>query len=509
MVTIVTKVLDGRYKLIKALGSGGFGRTYIARDMRRPGDPSCVVKHLQPASTDPNFVREARRLFNTEAETLEKLGNHAQIPQLLAYFEEEQQFYLVQEFIEGRSLEEEIKCKGSGKEQRLSEIEVIAILRDVLNILDFVHSEGVIHRDLKPDNIIRRSKDGKLILIDFGAVKAVQGSATEVEDGESRFTVTIGTPGYMPSEQSMGRPNFTSDIYGLGMIAINALTGLEPMDIPTDSLTGELIWRDRAKVTNLNGTLCDEIKISNGLAIVLTRMVRYQYSQRYQSAKEVLQALSAFVISDEPQTKKILIGTANPSVKVIKSQRQSAETASGLLVGGLFVLGTATIFYITSLLNKPVQPPIVINPIPAIKSNPTVTNSPTPALPTQPTSVFSQSLDIQVGQQVTKDGVLKPNQVISYVFAGKEKQKLTTTISGAGILMTILAPNGEPVDTRAIQVNNWDGTLAFTGDYKIQLKPNTTTTEPTTEVTPESKYVLSVFLNEDIPRVIEIVPPQQ
>jgi serine/threonine protein kinase len=505
---MMTKVLDGRYKLIKALGSGGFGRTYIARDMRRPGDPSCVVKHLQPASTDPNFVREARRLFNTEAETLEKLGNHAQIPQLLAYFEEDQQFYLVQEFIEGRSLQDEIKSKGSGKEQRLSEVEVIAILRDVLNILDFVHSEGVIHRDLKPDNIIRRAKDGKLVLIDFGAVKAVQGNTTELENGESRFTVTIGTPGYMPSEQSMGRPNFTSDIYGLGMIAINALTGLEPMDIPTDPLTGELIWRDRAKVTNLSGTLCEEIKISNGLAIVLTRMVRYQYSQRYQSAKEVHQALSAFIIPNEPQTTKILIGTANPSVKVIKSQRQSAETASGLLVGGLFVLGTATIFYITSLLNKPVQPPIVVDAIPDIRSNPTVPTPPTPVTPPEPTTLVSQSLDIQVGQQATKYGVLKPNQVVSYVFAGKEKQKLTTTVTAEGVLMTILAPNGEPVDARAIQVNNWDGTLTFTGDYKIQLKPNTITAETTTEVKPDAKYILSVFLNEDIPRVIDIVPPQ-
>jgi len=504
---MITKVLDGRYKLIKALGSGGFGRTYIARDMRRPGDPSCVVKHLQPASSDPNFVREARRLFNTEAETLEKLGNHAQIPQLLAYFEEEQQFYLVQEFIEGRSLQDEIKSKGSGKEQRLSEVEVIAILRDVLNILDFVHSEGVIHRDLKPDNIIRRSKDGKLVLIDFGAVKAVQGTTTEVENGESRFTVTIGTPGYMPSEQSMGRPNFTSDIYGLGMIAIHALTGLEPMDIPTDPLTGELIWRDRAKVTNLSGTLCEEIKISNGLAIVLTRMVRYQYAQRYQSVKEVLQALSAFIVTNEPQTKKILIGTANPSAKVIKSQRQSAETASGLLVGGLFVLGTATIFYITSLLNKPAQPPIVIDSIPKIVPNPTFT-APPPIPTPEPTAVFSQSLDIQVGQQVTKDGVLKSNQVVSYIFTAKEKQKLTTTITGEGILMTILAPNGEPVDTRAIQVNNWDGTLALTGDYRIQLKSNDPTAVATTEVKPEAKYILSVFLNEDIPRVIEIVPPQ-
>ncbi len=509
---MTAKVLDGRYKLIKALGSGGFGRTYIARDMRRPGSPICVVKHLQPASTDPAFVREARRLFNTEAETLEKLGNHDQIPQLLAYFEEEQQFYLVQEFIEGRSLQDEIQIKGSGREQRLSETEVITMLRDVLSILDFVHSEGVIHRDLKPDNIIRRAKDGKLVLIDFGAVKAMQEVGTQIEGTEeSRFTVTIGTPGYMPSEQSMGRPNFTSDIFGLGMIAIHALTGLEPTDIPTDPLTGELIWRERAKVTNLNGNLCEEIKISNGLAMVLTRMVRYQYAQRYQSAKEALQALSAFVVSSEPQTKKILMGTANPSAKVIKAQRRSAETASGLLIAGVVILGAATFLYVNSTLNKPSQPAIVVNPVPKVEpSNTKPTPKPTPDPVVTPTvlDTYSQSLDVQVGLQVVKDGVLKPNQVLSYVFAGQQGQKLTTNISGEGILITILAPNGDPIDAKSVQVSGWDGTLGFTGNYQIQLKPSSNGNEPDK---PELKYVLSVLLNQDIPRVIDIpsVPPAQ
>jgi len=496
----MSKVLDGRYKLIKALGAGGFGRTYVARDMRRPGTPTCVVKHLQPASTDPNFVREARRLFNTEAETLEKLGNHAQIPQLLAYFEEDQQFYLVQEFIEGRSLHDEIVSKGSGNEQSLSEVEVIAMLRDVLNILDFVHSEGVIHRDLKPDNIIRRAKDGKLVLIDFGAVKAIQEGNPELQNGESRFTVTIGTPGYMPSEQSMGRPNFTSDIYGLGMIAIKALTGLEPTDIPTDPLTGELIWRDRAKVTNLNGTLCGEIKISNGLAIVLTRMVRYQYAQRYQSAKEALQALSAFIISSEPQTEKILMGTANPSVKVVKSQRRSAETSSGLLIGGIFILGAATIFYLFSL-NKAPQAPIVINSIPKVEP-PDVTNVPNP-VPTPAVPVPSQSLDLRLGQQLLKDGALKPNQVVSYTFTGTEGQTLSSSITGAGILMTIFTPTDEPM-AGGTQVSVWNDTLTVTGSYKIELK--TTSTKAVLPANQEIKYVLSLLLNEDIPRVIDIPP---
>ncbi|AFY73009.1 serine/threonine protein kinase [Synechococcus sp. PCC 7502] len=510
---MTAKVLDGRYKLIKALGSGGFGRTYIARDMRRPGTPTCVVKHLQPASNDPDFVREARRLFNSEAETLEKLGKHDQIPQLLAYFEEEEQFYLVQEYIEGRSLQEEIINKGNGTEKKLTEHEVIAILRDVLNILDFVHSEGVIHRDLKPDNIIRRAKDSKLVLIDFGAVKAIQDVSTQLDtnsssNGESRFTVTIGTPGYMPSEQSMGRPNFTSDIYALGMIAIHALTGLDPMEIPSDPLTGELIWRERAKVTNLSGTLCEEIKISNGLAIVLTRMVRYQSAQRYQSAKEVLQALSAFVISNEPQTQKILVGTANPSTRVVKTERRSAETSLGLLIGGLFVVGASTILYLHSL-SKP-DKPIIVSPVPTIAPNNTA-NTPTPVStpelnPVAP-ATFSQSLDVQVGQQLNQEGSLKPNQVLNYIFAGQEGQKLTTSISGEGLTITVLAPNGAPVNAGSVGVTNWDGTLIYTGNYQIQVKlnPNTPVVkapDPNEGV----KYNLSVYIAQDIPRVIDLPP---
>ncbi|MFO0302116.1 MAG: protein kinase domain-containing protein, partial [Pseudanabaena sp.] len=155
------KVIDGRYKLIKQIGAGGFGHTFIARDMRRPGSPPCVVKQLKPASDDPNFIREARRLFNTEAETLEKLGSHDQIPQLLAYFEEDKQFFLVQEFVEGRSLHDELKAAlpevsdlGNESQDRLfaeldnidapirdkqlAEVEVLKILKDVLDVLDFV-----------------------------------------------------------------------------------------------------------------------------------------------------------------------------------------------------------------------------------------------------------------------------------------------------------------------------------------------------------------------------------
>jgi len=503
---MAAKVLDGRYKLIKALGSGGFGRTYIARDMRRPGSPACVVKHLQPASSDPAFIKEARRLFNTEAETLEKLGRHDQIPQLLAYFEEEQQFYLVQEYIEGRSLQNEFTSRESADdstnsttnnvatrleapEKRLTEAEVIAILKDLLGILDFVHSEGVIHRDIKPDNIIRRKKDGKLVLIDFGAVKAMQG--VETENGESRFTVTIGTPGYMPSEQSIGRPNFTSDLYAVGMIGIKALTGLDPTAIPTDPLTGELIWRDRAKVTNLSGTLLGEIKISNGLAMILTRMVRYQHTQRYQSAKEALQGFAAFTITEEP--KKVLKSAA--SVKTVKSQTKSAETASGFLIAGLFLMVSATIIYLSNL-PKPSQTPIVVTAIPTITpttstATPTKTPETSPSPSATPENLpFYKTLQIQTGKETLEEGKLKVHQVLIYTLSGKEGQTLALEAAGDGVSMVILAPNKEPVDSNASQVTAWNGKLPFTGEYQIQLK----------STSPESDYKLKAMITEsDLP----------
>ena len=157
------KLLGGRYQVVEVLANGGFGQTYVAQDMHRPGNPRCVVKHLQPASVNSKFLHNARRLFQTEAEILEQLGNHDQIPRLLAYFEEHQEFYLVQEFVQGHTLTKEL-LPGD----RWEESKVYQLLQEVLEILVFVHAHAAIHRDIKPDNLIRRIADGKLVLVDFG-----------------------------------------------------------------------------------------------------------------------------------------------------------------------------------------------------------------------------------------------------------------------------------------------------------------------------------------------------
>ncbi|OYQ64379.1 hypothetical protein B9G53_11765 [Pseudanabaena sp. SR411] len=497
------KVLDGRYKLIKQIGAGGFGHTFIARDMRRPGSPPCVVKQLKPASDDPNFIREARRLFNTEAETLEKLGRHDQIPQLLAYFEEDKQFFLVQEFVEGRSLHDELKAPlpevsdldnepqdrilaelanidAPVRDKQLNEVEVIQILKDVLDVLEFVHSEGVIHRDIKPDNLIRRKKDRKIVLIDFGAVRAMQDANTQLtanEKGESRFTVTIGTPGYMPSEQCAGRPTYNSDIYALGMVAIKALTGYGPTDLPTDPATGELVWRDKAQV-------------SNGLAMVITRMVRYHYTQRYQSVREVNQGISTFATMTEVErqatTSKIvrstiLTGTdslaksnAATSYKSSSQNRRtvpapSASSNSGVLFlfGGLLaVVAVIAAFALPSMMRNN-QPAVIVNN-PAIPVTKTISPESSPVSTATNTSV-SQAVNLEVNKDF-----LFPNKIVgdvthTYTIQAKSGQSLSTAITGSGLLLTILNDQGVPLPN-AVNVINTDVPITSDGAYVVQIK---------------------------------------
>ncbi|MEH2231364.1 MAG: serine/threonine protein kinase [Nostoc sp.] len=298
---MIGKLLDHRYKVIRVLAMGGFGQTYIAQDTRRPGNPICVVKHLKPG-TDPRVFDTAKRLFNSEAETLEKLGNHDQIPRLLAYFDENQEFYLVQEYIEGHTLAEELI---PGK--RWSESQVIQLLQEVLEILEFVHRQGVIHRDIKPDNIIRRASDNKLVLVDFGAVKQLRTQLVTV-GGQASATVVIGTPGYMPTEQGQGKPRPNSDIYSLGIIAIQALTGLQPTELQEDPETGEIIWRH-------------SVTVNHRLAAVLSKMVRYHFKDRYQNATEALQACKD-AINPVPALSAPQEVANNSSYQAAKSQPQ-------------------------------------------------------------------------------------------------------------------------------------------------------------------------------------------
>jgi serine/threonine protein kinase len=304
-------LLDNRYRIIRTLAKGGFGQTYLAQDTRRPGNPMCVVKHLTLASSDPRYLENATRLFLTEAQTLERLGIiHDQIPRLLAYFKKNREFYLVQDWIDGHTLSDELQPG-----QRWSETKVCQMLHEVLKILQFIHSFGVIHRDIKPDNLIRRRRDNQLVLVDFGTVKEIRSQMLTSGQVNANATIAVGTPGYMPTEQSRENPRPNSDIYALGIVGIQALTGLNPTQFQEDNDTGEIIWRSRSQ-------------ISEDLASIITKMVRYSFKDRYQSATEALQAL-------EPLLTKVLsasthsVMTPSGQTLIIPQPTQFSDQPSG------------------------------------------------------------------------------------------------------------------------------------------------------------------------------------
>ncbi|MBE9037451.1 serine/threonine-protein kinase [aff. Roholtiella sp. LEGE 12411] len=267
-------LLRDRYRVFKPLGQGGFGATFLANDQALPGEPSCVIKQLRPSGNTPHVLQMARELFEREAKTLGKIGNHPQIPRLLDYFEEQEQFYLVQEYISGDTLQEEVKHNGI-----LSETGVKQFLSETLPLLQYIHERKVIHRDIKPANLIRRSQDARMVLIDFGAVKNQVSQAVPSQSGHTALTAyAIGTPGFAPPEQMAMRPVYASDIYALGVTCIYLLTGKTPKDLEYNSTTGEMMWES-------------VVQVSNHLTNVLRKMLEMSVRTRYQSAEEVLRAL--------------------------------------------------------------------------------------------------------------------------------------------------------------------------------------------------------------------------
>ncbi len=274
-------LVNDRYRAIKILGRGGFGRTFLAIDEAKPSHPTCVIKQFLPV--DSEFVGEAKRLFRQEAIRLDDLGKHPQIPELFAFTEQENRLYLVQEFIDGCNLGKELQQEGV-----FDEVKIRKLLNDLLPVLQFMHDAQVIHRDIKPDNIIRRQSDAKTTLVDFGAAKF----ATKL--GETG--TAIGTAGYASHEQSLGKAVFSSDIYSLGVTSIYLLTDVEPWNL-FDASEG-FIWRHHTP------------GISDRLAQILEKMISVSVKHRYASAKEVLKDLGNDLGKDAA---KNLNGSHSPS----------------------------------------------------------------------------------------------------------------------------------------------------------------------------------------------------
>ncbi len=282
MKSIIGKLLRQRYYIVQELGRSSFSTTYLAEDKDFPFLTYCVVKIIQFEHSNANLNPQPeqwehlQRNFIAETISLKRLGKHPQIPQLLDYFEENWQFYLVQEFIEGENLEQ-IIARGL-----LSETETIQFLQDVLQILDFVHQQGVIHQDIQPSNLIRRRQDNKMCLIDFAGVEQIPLQVNS--QSEDSTTQIIGKLGYVPPEQQEGKPNFTSDIYALGKTAIYALSSKSPQRVNLQTVELDTLTNN-SREEETQHTLT---KISPRLTNILNKMVEQNYQERYQSAAEVL-----------------------------------------------------------------------------------------------------------------------------------------------------------------------------------------------------------------------------
>jgi serine/threonine protein kinase, bacterial len=390
-------LLNNRYQVIQVLGAGGFGETFLAEDTYMPSRRRCVIKQLKPISNDPQTYQLIQQRFEREAATLEYLGEaNDQIPQLYAYFSENGLFYLVQEWVHGQTLTNVIQSQG-----KLQENTVREILFSLLSVLDYVHSKGIIHRDIKPDNIILREVDNKPVLIDFGAVKETIRTAINAA-GHPTQSLVIGTPGFMPSEQAIGRPVYATDIYSLGLTAIYLLTGKYPQELETHPHTGQVIWQQFAG------------GISQQLVMLLTQAIEPRTSDRFTTANKMLYALNSGIsispqVNHIPQTaatirisppalnQPISSPSANPVIKPSNNQQiwqKPAVIIGSVIVGSL--MGALAI----SSINRP-------QTANSIATNSNVTETPTP------TSIITNTPISEATLSPTPSTLAEPTESIS------------------------------------------------------------------------------------------------
>ncbi|PSB59277.1 serine/threonine-protein kinase [Chamaesiphon polymorphus] len=299
-------LVRNRYRVTKSLGQGGFGATFVAIDVSLPGEPICVIKQLRPSNNHEKFLRMARELFEREARTLGKIGNHPQIPRLLDFFEERRNFYLVQEYVSGHTIHQEVKQTGLFKEEKIRDF-----LIEILPVITYIHSQQVIHRDIKPANILRRDQDGKLVLIDFGAVKnyVAQMEVPEGVEQGSNTQFAVGTSGYAPPEQLAMRPIFASDIYALGVTCVYLMTGKSPKDIEYNPSTGEMMWQKH-------------VQLGKHMTQVLGKMLEVSVRYRYQSVEEVQRALASTSVPAEARAPRVptpQVGSPSNPLPIVKA----------------------------------------------------------------------------------------------------------------------------------------------------------------------------------------------
>lgn len=482
---ITDTVLQNRYKIIKILGQGGFGRTYLAEDQRRFNE-LCAIKELIPNATGTSAWEKAQELFSREAAILYQI-KHPQIPQFREKFEQDQRLFLVQDYVEGKTyydLLEERKAVGGA----FTEAEVLRLMRSLLPVLDYIHGKGIIHRDISPDNIIMRESDKLPVLIDFGVVKEL---ATRLRSRSTTPETYVGKPGYSPSEQiQTGQAYPSSDLYALAVSTIVLLTGKETTELFDDNL---LNWNWQRWVT-----------VNPRFAQILNRMLSQKPGGRYQSAMEVSEALDSLnqptvAQPDLSRMRTVAVGGKLDPVqpphrqpdRVIPPPRQDSVVDNPLAVGAIAAVVVAFAGLGSWVLVRTIQNASnsqTQSPPPQTFASPFLTPTPTPL--DEPV-VFSKRLNLGLANTATIRGTLKANQTIQYTFEGEEEQSFTAVlVEENGVSLSVFGPNQELIDNAARQVSFYEGKLPFTGKYTIELN-----NLPDIQ---EAEYILRVRLREPV-----------
>lgn len=511
-------ILQNRYNLLSVLGQGGFGRTYLAEDQGRFNE-RCALKELIPPETGAYALEKSKELFQREATTLYQI-KHPQVPQFRANFEQDGRLFLVQDYVEGKTYREllnERKAQtvvqptnvnpastpNQNKNGVFSESEVRSLLLQLLPVLDHLHSKSIIHRDITPDNIILRESDRMPVLIDFGVVKEL--ATRFLAPNTSAPLTTVGKVGYAPSEQiQTGRAYPSSDLYSLAVSAVVLLTGKEPQSLFDDN---QLTWSWRSLVD-----------VSDDFASVINRMLSYRPGDRYQSANEVLQALQSPQAAAPPlpvqpplpipqrpdpnasQAATMAVGR-RPESPGQRNPRIPEPTSNSITENPWIIIGLGTAlalvaglgaWAITSALRGDPQeqvadtsvetPTLAPTPIPTETLSPTPTPTTTPIATPEPTptpqatttpqaSVANSRLTLNPGQSLTRSGNIKANSTLNYIIRGVQNESLSAALAGEGVLMTVIAPDQNPISDEAVRVQRWEGKLLLTGEYTIQLRP--------------------------------------
>ncbi|UZQ52902.1 serine/threonine protein kinase [Trichothermofontia sichuanensis B231] len=480
--------LQNRYRLLGLLGQGGFGRTYLAEDLGRFNE-RCVLKEYIPIQAGPLALQKSQELFQREAQILYQI-QHPQIPQFRATFEHDQRLFLVQDYAAGKTyrtlLNERRHTQPTPPAQGyFTDADIIQLLHDLLPVLSYLHQQGIIHRDISPDNIIQREPDHLPVLIDFGAVKEV---ATRFQAGAMNTpATTVGKPGYAPSEQMQtGQAYPSSDLYALAVTAIVLMTGREPGEL-FDAVN--LVWHWTQWVP----------AVHPGLVAILNRMLSQRPGDRYPSAAAVLQDLQTLSPNAPPvpsvppppdlsQVKTVAVAypqgkpVINPATAYGTSPPESSNHASfwddpwavgllGLVLVVLTGIGSwAVVTYVMERQSVSVSPSPT--PSPTVSAPPAAPSpSPAPPSPSPQPSEFSERITLKPGEAFSREGQLQAGQTLTLQFSATQGQQLRAILDSEGILMTVLRPDQQPIADRAERVTAWEGELTDTGDYAVQLRP--------------------------------------